>query len=460
VIRPPEIRYARTDDGMHIAYQVVGSGPVDLVVVLGWTTNIEALWQQPPLARFLYRLADTTRLMLYDKRGMGLSDRVAGDRLPSFEARMDDTRAVMDAVGSERAVVFGVSEGGPLSSLFAATYPHRTLGLIIYGSGARYGPAPDYPWGSPDDAFEAYLTELEGRWGTRDYAADQVRGWGAPSHAQDEALIDWLTSYMRGATSPGGAVALSRMNRGIDVRAVLPAIHVPTLVIGRSGDLDFSPDEVRAMAAAIHGARMVELPGDDHFFWLGDQESILTEVERFIASIRMEEAELDRVLATVLVTDIVGSTERLATIGDRAWRELLDRHHGLIRALLARYRGREVDTAGDGFLATFDGPVRAVRCALAIVEAAADLDLEIRAGCHTGEVELDGSAVRGIAVHVGARVAATAGPGEVLVSSTVRDLVAGSGLTFDDRGAHHLKGIDEPVRLFAARAGAGSAPVA
>jgi class 3 adenylate cyclase len=241
---------------------------------------------------------------------------------------------------------------------------------------------------------------------------------------------------------------------------VLPAIHVPTLVIGRSGDLDFGPDEVRAMASAIHGARLVELPGDDHFFWLGDAESILTEIERFITSIRMEEAELDRVLATVLVTDIVGSTERVAAIGDRAWRAQLDRHHQLIRALLARYRGREVDTAGDGFLATFDGPVRAVRCALAIVEAAADLGLEIRAGCHTGEVELDGSAVRGIAVHVGARVAATAGPGEVVVSSTVRDLVAGSGLTFDDRGAQTLKGLDEPVRLYAASGGASSATVA
>ena len=448
--RAPDIRYAKTVDGVHIAYQVVGDGPIDLVVTLGWTTNIEALWQQPALARWLEALSSFTRLILFDKRGMGLSDRVTDERMLSIETRMDDTRTVMDAAGSERAVIFGISEGGPLSVLFVASHPDRALGLILFGTAARYAWAPDYPWGKRDDELEASLADTEQRWGTREFAVEQVRLWGAPSHADDDALIDWLASYMRGAASPGGAVALDRVNHELDVRSALSAVHVPTLIVARAGDRDFLVDEVRVMAAGIRGARLVELPGDEHFFWLGDGAAILREIEGFVASIRHEEAELDRILATVLVTDIVASTERAAAIGDRAWTELLGRHQAMVRGLLARYRGREVDTAGDGFLATFDGPIRAIRAGLAIAETSSELGLDVRVGCHTGEVELVGSNVRGIAVHIAARVCAAASDDEMLVSSTVRDLVAGSGVTFQDRGEQELKGVPEPMRLFAA----------
>jgi pimeloyl-ACP methyl ester carboxylesterase/class 3 adenylate cyclase len=460
VTTPPDVHYARTPDGVHIAYQVVGEGPVDLVVTLGWTTNIEALWHQPGIARWLERLASFSRLILFDKRGMGLSDRVTDDRMLSIETRMDDTRAVMDAAASERAVVFGISEGGPLSILFAASHPDRTAGLVLYGTAARYAWAPDYPWGRRDEDHERDLVETEARWGTREFAAENIRSWGAPSHGDDDALIDWLTSYMRGAASPGTAVALERVNHELDVRSALGAVHVPTLVIARTDDVDFVIDEVRAMAAGIRGARVVELPGDEHFFWLGDSEAIIREVAGFIASLRQAEAELDRVLATVLVTDIVASTDRLAAIGDRAWTESLDRHQSLVRGMLARYRGREIDTAGDGFLATFDGPIRAIRCGLAIADASTDLDLDVRVGCHTGEVELAGGSVRGIAVHVAARVCAEAAGREVLVSSTVRDLVAGSGVRFKDRGAHVLKGVPGSAHLYAAVGSTGSEAVA
>jgi pimeloyl-ACP methyl ester carboxylesterase len=444
----PETRYAKTADGAHIAYQVVGEGPVDLVFVMGWTSNIEAMWEEPNLARFLSRLASFSRLIFFDKRGVGLSDRVSDKDFPTFETRMDDIGAVMDAADSERAVIIGVSEGGPLAILFAATHPQRAVGLILYGTAGRFAWAPDFPWRPTDDEFREYLSEIDRTWGTREFAESVVRTWGAPTRIDDEGLISWLTGYTRRAASPGAAMALARMNRDIDVRQVLPAIHIPTLVLARTEDPDFHIDATRQLAAAIPNARLVEFPGSDHFFWVGNQDELLDEAERFVKDLGDQEAELDRVLATVLFTDIVGSTERAAELGDRRWRELLDTHHGRVRALIGRFRGREVDTAGDGFLATFDGPIRAVRCALATTEAVRDLDLQIRAGLHTGEVELAGDAVRGIAVHIGARVAGLAEPSEVLVSSTVKDLVAGSALEFEERGEHSLKGVPGTWRIY------------
>ena len=447
----PETRYAKTADGVHIAYEVVGDGPVDIVFVMGWTSHIEMMWEESSLARFLTRLASFSRLILFDKRGMGLSDRVPEDRLPSLEVRMDDARAVMDAVGSERAVVLGVSEGGPMSALFAATYPERTIALVLFGTGACYKPAADYGWpGSTDEVFERRLAEREHRWGTRGLAEQELREWGAPTLANDDHAIGWLADYLRHAASPGAAIALARMNRGIDVRPALSAIHVPTLVLARDGDLAFSVEETRWMAEQIHGARFVSFPGIDHFFWVGDQDQLLDEIERFVAEVRDQEADLDRVLATVMFTDIVGSTAKAAELGDRGWGDLVERHHGAVRALLGRFRGKEIDTAGDGFFATFDGPARAVRCAEAIGEAVQDLGLEVRAGVHTGEVETIAGKVGGIAVNVGARIASLAAPSEVLVSQTVRDLVSGSGLSFEDAGEHELKGVPDRWHLYRA----------
>jgi pimeloyl-ACP methyl ester carboxylesterase len=444
----PEVKYAKTADGGHIAYQVVGDGPVDLVFVMGWTSNIEAMWEEPDLARFLSRLASFSRLITFDKRGVGLSDRVSDQDFPTFETRMDDIRAVMDAAGSERAVIFGVSEGGPLSILFAATYPQRALGLILFGTAARFAWAPDFPWGLSDELWRDRLDQMDREWGTREFAEWVVGTWGAPTRVRDERLVSWLTSYTKRAASPGAAMALSRMNRPLDVRHVLPAIHMPTLVLGRTDDPYFHVDSTKQLAEAIPGARMVEFPGSDHFFWVGNQEELLDEVEGFVKDLGDQEAELDRVLATVLFTDIVGSTQRAAAVGDRRWREMLDDHHARIRPLIGRYRGREVDTAGDGFLATFDGPIRAIRCALAARDGVRNLGLEIRAGLHTGEIELAGDRVRGIAVHIGARVAGLAERSEVLVSSTVKDLVAGAALEFEDRGEHALKGVPGAWRVY------------
>jgi pimeloyl-ACP methyl ester carboxylesterase len=432
----PQTRYAKTVDGVHIAYQVVGEGPVDLVFVMGWTSNVEAMWEEPSLARFLSRLASFSRLILFDKRGVGLSDRVPETQLPSLETRMDDVRAVMDAVGSERSVVFGVSEGGPMAMLFAATYPERTIALLLFGTESDWTQRVEN------------LDEIERSWGTEEYAREALRRWAAPSHAGDERLVVWLASYLRRAASPSAAIALERMNLQIDVTPVLGTIHVPTLVLARSGDLDFPVDHVRQLAEAITGARYVEFPGDDHFFWIGDQNSLLDEVERFVAESREQETELKRFLATVLFTDIVGSTERATELGDWRWKELLEAHNARVRGQLARYRGREIGTAGDGFLATFDGPARAIRCATAIRESVRDLGIEVRAGMHTGECELIGEDIGGIAVHIGARVAAHAGPSEVWVSQTVKDIVAGSGLAFDDRGDHELKGLPDRWRLY------------
>jgi pimeloyl-ACP methyl ester carboxylesterase len=444
VRRPPETRYAKTHDGVHVAYQVVGDGPVDMVFVMGWVTNVEVMWEDPNFARLLDRLASFSRLILFDKRGVGLSDRVSQDRLPDLETRMDDVRAVMDAVGSERAVVFGVSEGGPMSMVFAATYPERTIALVLYGTQADFTVREPTYKEDPDD----YLRRTEEHWGTIEFARGEIAGWGAPGHESDEELVAWFASYMRRSASPGAAVALERMNRQINASHVLASIHVPTLVIAKPDDADFEIDQVRSMAAGIAGAELVELPGREHLPWVGDPDAIVDEVERFTRQLGEVEAELDRSLATVLFTDVAGSTEKAAELGDRGWKALVEEHHRLVRGQLARYRGVEIDTAGDGFFATFDGPARAVRCASSIVEAVSRLGIEVRAGVHTGEVETIDGKVGGLAVVIGSRVGATAEPSQVLVSQTVKDLVAGSGLVFEDAGEHDLKGVPDRWRLY------------
>jgi pimeloyl-ACP methyl ester carboxylesterase len=439
-----QTRYAKTADGVHIAYQVVGDGPVDMVFVMGWVTNIEVMWDDPGFARLLDRLATFSRLILFDKRGVGLSDRVPEERLPDLETRMDDVRAVMDAVGSERAVVFGVSEGGPMSMLFAATYPERTIALALFGTVADFTVrGPDYKE-DPD----AYLVRMEESWGSLEFARGEIADWGAPGHESDERLVAWLASYMRKSASPGAAVALERMNREINATHALPSIHVPTLVIAKDGDIDFPIDQVRDMASQIAGARFVELAGREHWVWVGDPDAIVDEVQRFVVALGEVEAELDRVLATVLFTDVAGSTEKAAELGDRRWKELVEEHHRRVRGQLARYRGVEVDTAGDGFFATFDGPARAVRCARSIVDAVAPLGIDVRAGVHTGEVQTIAGKVGGMAVVIGARVGASAGASEVVVSQTVKDLVAGSGLALEDAGEHELKGVPDRWRLY------------
>jgi pimeloyl-ACP methyl ester carboxylesterase len=437
----PTTRYAKSGD-VHIAYQVVGEGAQNLVLVPGWVSHIEYAWEDPSLSHFLRRLASFSRLILLDRRGTGLSDRV--NELPSLEQRMDDVRAVMDAAGVERAALFGLSEGGPMCLTFAATYPHRTSALILYGTFARMLRAPDYPIGVPAELLGKFLEFVEQSWGTGFLSADYF----APSMARDEAFRRSWARFERLAVSPAGIKALLRITQDTDARHALSVIRLPTLVIHRVGDHVVRVENARYIAERIQGAKYVELPGPDHFPFVGDTDAILDEVEEFLTGARRGQ-EPDRVLATVMFTDIVGATERAVALGDRRWRDLLDRHHAVVREQLSRFRGREIDTAGDGFLASFDGPARAVRCAGAIVREMRHLGLEIRAGLHTGECELLDDKLSGVAVHTGARVASLAAAGEVLVSGTVKDLVAGSGLTFDDRGVHTLKGLPGEWRLYA-----------
>ncbi len=441
-MRRPETRYATSGDA-HIAYQVVGTGPRDLVYLPGWLSNVALNWDEPAYARFLTRLASFARLILFDKRGTGLSDRVPDQELPTLEQRMDDVRAVLDAVDSERAALFGVSEGGAMSALFAATYPERTSALVVYGSYARRQRAPDYPWGQSEENLAASLREIEEGWG-----GPVGRAIRAPSAAHDERFMRFWASYLVQSASPRAALSLARMNAEIDIRPILSAIRVPTLILHREGDRVVRTDDARYLAEQIPSAKLVLLAGDDHLPWVGDQDAVLDEIEECLTGIRRG-PELDRVLATVLFTDIVDSTKKAAELGDARWKGLLHAHDERVRTELSRFRGVEVKTTGDGFLASFDGPARAVGCAHAIVDAARNLGIEVRAGCHTGEVELLDGDLGGIAVHIGARVAALAGAGEVLVSSTVKDLVVGSGLTFDDRGLHRLKGVPDEWHLYA-----------
>jgi pimeloyl-ACP methyl ester carboxylesterase len=440
----PEVHYARSGD-VHIAYQVLGEGDVDLVFVMGWLTNLETYWELPGYRRFMQRLAGFTRLILFDKRGMGLSDHTP---IGTLEERMDDVRAVMDAVGSERAVLLGVSEGAPLSMVFAASHPDRTAGLIFVGGEVKEIIEDDWPWGA--DTREEYEGMLEGILSGETEWGKVTRVWFAPSREHDPAVVSWLSRLLRSSASPAAAAAFMRLGSEIDVRHVAPSIHVPTLVLHTPEDPVVPYQQGRWLAEQIEGARFVELAGKDHVPWFDVADQVVTEVREFLTGFR-EAPELENMLATVLFTDIVESTDRARELGDTDWTALLAQHHATVRAVLAQYRGREIDTTGDGFLAAFDGPARGIRCAQAILEALDGIGIQARSGLHTGEVEVVGDGIAGIAVHIGARVAAAAGPGEVLVSSTVRDLVAGSGIEFEDRGLHELKGLDEPRRLFAVR---------
>lgn len=441
----PTTKYAKSAD-VHIAYQVVGEGAQNLVLVPGWVSHIEYAWEDLSFSHFLRRLASFSRLILLDRRGTGLSDRV--NELPTLEQRMDDVRAVMDAAGAERAALFGLSEGGPMCLTFAATYPARTSALVLYGTFARLMRAPDYPIGVPAELLGQFLELVEESWGTGSMSADYF----APSMARDDAFRRSWARFERLGVSPSGIKALLRMAQETDARHALPVIRVPTLIMHREGDRVIRVEGARYIAERIQGAKYVELPGPDHFPWVGDTDAILDEVEEFVTGARRGQ-EPDRVLATVMFTDIVGATERAVALGDRRWRDLLDSHHTVIREQLTRFRGREIDTAGDGFLAAFDGPARGVRCAGAIVREMRRLGLEIRAGLHTGECEILGDKLSGIAVHTGARVASLAGAGEVLVSGTVKDLVAGSGITFEDRGVQILKGLPGEWHLYAVASG-------
>jgi pimeloyl-ACP methyl ester carboxylesterase/class 3 adenylate cyclase len=439
----PQTRYARSGD-VSVAYQVLGEGPFDLVWTPGAFTNVELIWDDPAEARFRRALASFARLIVFDKRGTGLSDRVGG--IADLETRMDDIRAVMDAAESERAAIAGVSEGGPMAVLFAATYPDRTQALVLYGTLPRFVRGPGFPWLEPRHEYLAAWREEALVWGGEESARKLLESQGQEATPE---LVRYFAARRRQSASPGAVEEMALMNAEIDVRAILPTVRVPTLVAHRVDD--HLPIEIaREMARQIPGARMVELPGGPHFPFFGDWESVVAAVRDFVVPICTGDrpAEHERVLATVLFTDIVGSTAKSADLGDRGWRELLEQHHARIRQQLFRFRGIELDTA-DGFFARFDGPARAIRCACAIREALADLDLEIRAGLHTGECELLDTKVAGIAVSIGARVASQAGPGEVLVSQTVKDLVAGSGIEFAERGVAELKGVPGKWRLFA-----------
>jgi class 3 adenylate cyclase len=436
-------RYARNGDA-RIAYQVIGDGPLDVVVVPGFVSNVEYLWELPGVPEVFERFGSYARVITWDKRGTGLSDPI--DRLPPLEERMDDMLAVLDAAGSQQAALFGVSEGGPLSILFAATHPRRVSALVLYASAARMARDDGYEWGLPEDTYENERV--------RQMILD---GWGdgalldifAPSYADDERMREIWGNYQRRGASPSMGLATMQAMMAIDVRDALPTISVPTLLLHRAGDRAIRPQSSRYMAERIPGARYVELDGSDHLWFAGDVDSIFDEVEEFLTGTRRK-VVTNRALATVLFTDIVDSTRMLRELGDRGWRNLLGEHETIVEAELARYRGREIKTLGDGVMASFDGPARAVSCAAAIRDRLRGLGVAMRAGVHTGECEIVGDDLAGVAVNIAARVAALAGPGEVLISQTVKDLIYGSGIELEDRGATELKGLPDSWRLFAA----------
>ncbi|HEX2488088.1 MAG TPA: alpha/beta fold hydrolase [Blastocatellia bacterium] len=440
----PEVHYARSGE-VNIAYQVVGDGPFDLVFVMGWISHLEYFWSEPSFARFLRRLAGFARVILFDKRGTGLSDRVPLEQLPTLEQRMDDVRAVMEAVGCDRAVLCGVSEGGPMCSLFAATYPEKTIALVMVGSYARRLKGEGYPWGPTEADQELFFDEIRKNWGGP--VGLEVR---APSVANDPAFRDWWAAYLRRGASPGAALALTKMNTEIDIRHVLPTVRVPTLVIHRTGELCFKVEEGRYLAQNIPGAVFVELPGIDHLPFVGDQDAIIDAIEEFLTGMRRAE-EVDRVLATVQVARVIGPA---ANVTDSQWRDLLERHQAFVRKEVELFKGRAVEVTPEGWLATFDGPARAVRAACAISDSARRLGIELQTGLHTGECDMMNDRVSGVAVEIAAQVAAQSTVGEVLVSSTVKDLVAGAGIRFAERGARTLEGGLGEWRLFAVERGA------
>jgi class 3 adenylate cyclase len=440
MISQPATHYAHAGE-VSIAYQVFGDGPIDIVLVPGYIMHVELIWEIPTAVHILERLASFARVILFDKRGGGLSDPVVG--APTLEDRMDDVRAVMEAVGSERAAILGSSEGVPMSILFAATYPQKVSALVLYGGMARSTWAPDYPWASPADALIESSEEMAPH--LYEGAIIEVM---APSLADMPFARDLFAKLQRYSATPGMLNQLFRMFLDIDVRPVLPTVSAPTLVLHRRGDRAVNYQASKWMAGQIPDAKYVELDGIDHAMFAGDIDAVVDEMEEFLTGVRRT-IEVDRVLATVMFTDIVDSTKRASAMGDRAWRAVLDAQNDVLRHELGRYRGREVKTLGDGMLATFDGPARAIRCARAMTEAVRPLDIEVRVGLHTGEVELVDDDVAGIAVHIAARVGALASAGEVLVSGTVKDLVAGSGIGFVDRGEHVLKGIPDQWRIYA-----------
>ncbi len=435
----PETKYAHSGE-INIAYQVIGEGDIDLVYVPGWVSNVEYNWEEPRLKRFFNRLASFSRLIIFDKRGTGLSD--PAPELPTLEKRMDDVRAVMDAVGSKHAALLGASEGGTMCALFAATYPERTRALILYGTYASRIRSSDYPWAPTVEERQKFFDLIKEGWG----GVVDVESL-APSMIHDESFKQWWSTYLRRSASPAMALALAKMNSDINIQNILPTIHVPTLVIHRSGDKDMDVGGGRYISQQIPNAKYVELPGEDHLWFVGDSDAILNNIEEFLTG-SYHASEHERILATVMFTDIVGSTEKAVELGDAKWKELLVNHHKIIRKELASFRGKEIDTAGDGFLATFDGPARAIKCAVAISKAVKILNIEIRIGLHTGECELMDNDVGGIAVHLGSRVMSKAGASEIFVSSTVKDLVAGSGILFEERGVHKLKGIPGEWQLY------------
>ena len=443
----PETLYAKTVDDVWIAYQVVGEGDADLVLVNGWVSHLEIYWEQPRFAALVRKLAKDLRVLNLDKRGTGLSDRISG--VPDLEARMDDIRAVMDAAGSRRAALFGWGDGAALAALFTATYPDRVTGLILNGGNARMGWAPDYPWGLRVEDWEREHARIPEIWG----AERDAREWAemswllGPDDPDDPDLLRWASKWARYSAAPGDMLAFDEMWMQTDVRTILPAIRTPTLVT--CGER-VNADEAAWVMSQIPQARLVELNGAHRVVWMGDLDEIGETVGTLLHLIHEEEASFDRILATVLFTDIVESTSQSAAVGDHAWRSIQEAHDRIVRSEITRYRGREIRQMGDGFLATFDGPGRAVRCARAIAAGVASLGIEIRAGLHTGEIDLVGDDIAGIAVAIGARVGALAGPSEVLVSSTVKDLVVGSGLALEDRGVHTLKGVPGEWRLYTA----------
>jgi class 3 adenylate cyclase len=441
----PEVRYAKSGS-VHIAYQAFGNGPVNLVQTPGATSHLDYFWEEPGLKTYLEALGKFARVAIFDKRGTGLSDRDA--KIPTFEERMDEIRAVMDAAQFDNAVLVGISEGVPMSILFAASYPSRTKGLVLYGGEAKGAWTPDYPWENTREQWEETIDRIERIWGTKEW---EERGMSriAPSRAGDQKFTRWFADMVRMGSSPGASIALARSEMNMDVRSILPTIHVPTLVIHVTGDKTCDIGEGRYLTSHIPGARLVELPGVDHLFWADPQLSdrVLQEIRKFATGLKPV-AHTDRILTTILFTDIVGSTQKAAELGDSKWQSVLDRHDSMVRSEILKFGGGVVKNTGDGFLARFDGPTRAIRCGWEVTRAAKELGVELRAGVHTGECVIGPSDVGGIAVHVASRVLDEASGGEVMVSNTVKDLVYGSGISFKDRGEYQLKGIEEKKRLY------------
>ncbi len=443
----PETRYAWNGEAA-LAYQVLGEGSTDLLYLQGGMSNVELNWGQPALARFLRRLARGRRLIVTDPRGFGCSERCSPHDVWQLETVMDDVAVVLDACSSERAAILATQQLAFVALMFAATFPERTSALVLHEAGANWRWSEETPWEWPDEQFDEDVAEVRQGADSRQYWEEALR-WRDPSLADDSATVEWWRAYNLLSVTPGSSAAMMDKYTRTDVRGILPSIHVPALVLARAEHHETTwVPSARFLAERIAGARFHELCGSDLSLWAGDQDAALGTIDAFLADVRKERSELERVLATVLFTDIVGSTEKASELGDAGWRVLVERHHAAVRALIERFRGREVDTAGDGFYATFDGPARAIRCAQAIVQEVAPLGIEVRAGLHTGECEIIDGKVGGMAVSIGARVAAASEPSEVLVTQTVKDLVVGSGLGFEDRGEHELKGVDAAWRLF------------